>query len=160
MGFILITSSILSIKISFFILICHGFFKSILFICSGVFIHTSLNIQNKSFSFFSKISNPITYYIYFFSVISLIGLPFFTRYIYKHIVLENLLSNTINTLCFISFYIGSMFTIIYSLTLLDSGFLKSLKLSFILPIENINSFFLFFSTLYGFFQKVCFEFFG
>nr|AHZ94361.1 NADH dehydrogenase subunit 5 [Lissoclinum patella] len=153
MGFIVMTCSMVSIKISFFILICHGFFKSMLFMCSGVFIHSSLNIQSKKFTHMSKLSNPMTHYIYLFSVLSLMGLPFFTGFIYKHIVLDNLLSSVMNSVCLVSFYMGSMFTVTYSSSLLDGGIFNTLKINFITQTEKMNSFFfyIFFLFLFGFF---------
>lgn len=139
--FIIITSSIMNVNIAFFVLICHGLFKSILFICSGIFIHSSGNIQFKIFNFFSQITNSITYYIYFISILALIGFPFFTRFIYKHLILDNILSFTINLICVFFFIIRSVFTVIYSLNLLFSNLLKRLKINFIYPTEKINSFY-------------------
>nr|ATN28865.1 NADH dehydrogenase subunit 5 [Lissoclinum sp. TIC-2013-079] len=154
LGLMTMTCSIINSYLSFFLLLCHGFFKSLLFMCSGIFIHSSNNQQNKNYQYMSMIVNPLTSLIFIISLMSLCSISFFTGFFSKHLMLENMMGNVMNCFFFISFLMGSMFTVTYSLMMFFLYF--NMMKSFIILFQEdkmnsffFSSFFLIFFIVYG-----------
>ena len=124
--FIIIIVSFLRSFYRILFLIFHAFFKSLLFLISRLFIHESNRIQyiNKINLFNNKISSLI----YMFSVISLIGIPFFSRFFSKDLILENIWRELINCFFIFIFFLRCRFTISYCFKLINFKYFFSNKL--------------------------------
>lgn len=102
-------------------IIIHGFFKSLLFLTSGLIIHKLINIQDiRQYGSLIFIL-PIEYLYFLISSLSLIAIPYFSGYYTK----ELLILNTFNHyfIIFIFSIIGSWFTFYYSIRLFYYTFL-------------------------------------
>nr|QNV11602.1 NADH dehydrogenase subunit 5 [Neomikiella lychnidis] len=91
-------------KLAFFHLLTHAMFKSLLFLCAGVFIHSMLNFQDIRLSggfnlYFSLMNFNI-------SSLSLSGMPFLAGFYSKDLIMELMMINNINLLIFFFFFIS------------------------------------------------------
>lgn len=117
LGFIIIILRIGNWKLCFFHLFIHALFKSLLFICSGKIIHLSFNNQDvRKYGSLIK-SNPILFFIFFSSLLRLMGFPFFSGFYSKDLILENVIffSDFYGLILFIC----ALFTGIYRLRLIN-----------------------------------------
>lgn len=121
--FIILSSVITSQFISFFLLFLHAFFKSCLFLCSGTLIHRIGNNQLVESSLLGFNPNSFTFVIFLLSSISLLGIPFFSRFFSKDLILENIWGRLVNRLISIIFIFRSSLTVCYTLFLFYSSFL-------------------------------------
>lgn len=102
-------------KLAFFHLLTHALFKSLLFLCAGIFIHRILNFQDIRISggfniFFSILNFNI-------SSLALCGIPFLAGFYSKDIILEFVLISNINLIIF--FFFSTGLTVIYSFRLIN-----------------------------------------
>nr|CUH72600.1 NADH dehydrogenase subunit 5 [Rhopalaea idoneta] len=115
LGFMLLIVSVGGYKMSFFLLCMHAFFKSALFMGSGVFIHFKNNDQfvtkMGSGFFFSK----LTSLCFFVSSLSLMGFPFLSGFFSKDLILENVWGPLLNRFCVFVFIFASSLTVVYTL---------------------------------------------
>jgi NADH-ubiquinone oxidoreductase chain 5 len=152
LGLIIISLGLGFFEYSFLHLITHAIFKSLLFLCAGVFIHSMGDIQDIRLLGGLIISCPSTSFYFITSSIALCGFPFLSGFYSKDIILEifflggaNLfifmivVSSTILTLTYrvrLSFYIffnnmgGQRFTRIAE----ESGILSPMGLLVILSV--------------------------
>ena len=162
LGFIIIIISILRSFFRILFLVFHSFFKSLLFLISGLFIHQSNGEQN--IIKINVVNTKINGMSFYFSLFSLIRLPFFSRYFSKDLVLENIWREVINSIILIIFIFRCILTISYSFKLFfNKKFIIKKKVVNFLIISNnfIWIFFLSFFVLFNrFFIKylVIFEF--
>lgn len=83
-GILIILASYEFINLCFLYLLIHGFFKALSFLSLGFLIKNNNNIQDiKKYGQFLKFFS-INYYILFFSLINLSGLPLFFGFFTKH----------------------------------------------------------------------------
>ena len=108
--------SILRGYISIILLFFHSFFKSLLFIVSRIIIHNFNRNQNKNKIFL--IRGLIVNYSFFFRIISLIRIPFFTGFFSKELILENIWRGFLNSFIFFVFFFGCGITVAYSINLI------------------------------------------
>ena len=103
--------------LAFFHLLRHALFKALLFLCVGVYIHSSLGEQNIFLiSIFSPL--PVASSIIFVSSISLSGLPFLRGFYSKDLILERLIAGDFNILFFLRMTLRASITLLYSARLL------------------------------------------
>nr|CAL24370.2 NADH dehydrogenase subunit 5 [Clavelina lepadiformis] len=118
LGLMILNLSIGNIYLTFFHLCMHAFFKSMLFMGSGVFIHGAQNNQDiRNFGnvfFFTKMSSLGM----FVSSMSLMGMPFLCGYFSKDLILENTWGPLLNRFSWFLFFIASTFTVAYSCRML------------------------------------------
>nr|CBM43262.2 NADH dehydrogenase subunit 5 [Rhabdopleura compacta] len=78
-------------EISFFHLCCHSFFKALLFLCSGSFIHSCY--ENQDLRFFPGVGNilPVTGVCFLVGLVSLMGQPFLSGFYSKDFLLGGFL---------------------------------------------------------------------
>ena len=155
LGLIIIIYSIKNIILTFFHLIIHAIFKSIIFICSGIIIHIIINYQDIRY-----IGNlikfiPLTIIIFFISNLSLCGIPFFSGFYSKDQILEYIFIYKFSYLIYIYLIISTILTVIYSLRLTyylingNFNFLVNYKI-IDLKLINFSIFILIFiSLIYG-----------
>nr|AEV76943.1 NADH dehydrogenase subunit 5 [Camponotus vafer] len=113
--------------LSFYHLLTHAVFKSLLFMCAGILIHFMNN--NQDIRFYGKLNEflPFTMMSFYISSLALMGFPFMAGFYSKDLIMESIYMMNLN-LFIISFVIMSiMFTISYSLRLLYYIFFSEFK---------------------------------
>nr|YP_009443220.1 NADH dehydrogenase subunit 5 [Parapolybia crocea]ATP85020.1 NADH dehydrogenase subunit 5 [Parapolybia crocea] len=118
LGLMMSILSLGKVDLGFFHLFIHALFKSLLFMCSGVFIHQMLN--NQDIRFMGNLINyyPLVSIIFFVSSLSLCGFPFFSGYYSKDLIMEVLLMSKMNYLSLLMLLLSTLFTVSYSIRLL------------------------------------------
>ena len=118
LGVIIFCLSIRLRKYSFFHLLTHAMFKSILFICAGVIIHNIQEWQDIRRLGILIINLPIVIIIFNCASFSLCGIPFLSGFFSKDLILEIYLIRLINKLILLILFISIGLTIIYSMRLI------------------------------------------
>nr|YP_011017388.1 NADH dehydrogenase subunit 5 [Amblyomma neumanni]WQF69051.1 NADH dehydrogenase subunit 5 [Amblyomma neumanni] len=119
-------------ELAFFHLIVHAIFKSMLFLCAGLVIHSFQGIQDirmlgNFFSLSPLISSCMT-----ISILSLMGFPFLSGFYSKDLILEYFFFGLNNFILILIFIIAVMFTFLYCMRLLYIMLMKgSMNLSMI-----------------------------
>nr|AZL93186.1 NADH dehydrogenase subunit 5 [Diapriidae sp. ZJUH_2016010] len=105
-------------NLSFFHLLTHAMFKSLLFMCSGVMIHLMKNFQDIRMLGMLMNYIPFTMMMFNISNLSLCGLYFFSGFYSKDIMLESMVMFNLNYLLFLMVYFSTMLTMMYSIRLI------------------------------------------
>nr|YP_009564772.1 NADH dehydrogenase subunit 5 [Henosepilachna vigintioctopunctata]QAY82223.1 NADH dehydrogenase subunit 5 [Henosepilachna vigintioctopunctata] len=141
--------------LAFFHLLIHALFKALLFMCAGMIIHSSSNIQDIRFLGGLYKNMPLTLSFMNISNLSLCGLPFFSGFYSKDLILEFISMNYLNLFVYVVFYISIGLTVAYSFRLsyyLVFSDLNFLSLNFIFE-NSIKMLFsmmvMFLSTLFS-----------
>ncbi|CAD6238216.1 GSCOCG00012522001-RA-CDS, partial [Cotesia congregata] len=113
--------------ISFFHLIIHAIFKSLLFLCSGIIIHNFFN--NQDIRIISLNNNYIIFVniVFYAASLTLIGIPFLTGFYSKDFIIEIFNIKYNNYFIFLILYISIGLTVSYSIRLIYYINLKILK---------------------------------
>lgn len=127
------------VDLGFIHLVIHALFKSLLFICRGILIHQINNNQDIRF-----IGRLVRYYpfvriVFFVSLLSLCGFPFFSGYYSKDLIIEIFLIRKINLFRLLILLIATLFTVSYRVRLLILVFFNYINKRnyFILVREDI-----------------------
>nr|YP_010610857.1 NADH dehydrogenase subunit 5 [Sahlbergotettix salicicola]WAP91678.1 NADH dehydrogenase subunit 5 [Sahlbergotettix salicicola] len=104
-------------ELSYFHLITHAMFKSLLFLCAGIFIYYMNDTQDIRSMSLVCLNLPFTTSCFNISSLSLCGMPFLSGFYSKDLIIENSLFNSMNLFIFIMFYISLGLTAGYSLRL-------------------------------------------
>jgi len=119
LGVIIVIFSSYFISICFFHLICHAFFKALLFIAIGIVIHWSMDNQFK-IKIFLIYNNYWILIILYVTLINLCSLPFLAGFYSKDFFLLYFLSyNNFNRIYIIRIFFLIFFTIIYSFNIVN-----------------------------------------
>nr|YP_009692235.1 NADH dehydrogenase subunit 5 [Limnephilus hyalinus]QEG98841.1 NADH dehydrogenase subunit 5 [Limnephilus hyalinus] len=111
-------------NLAFFHLLAHAFFKSMLFLCAGILIHSFGDMQDIRFMGNSVKFMPLTCGIFNIANLALCGLPFLTGFYSKDLILEvNLLTN-LNILSFFLCYLSTGLTVCYSVRIFYWSFIS------------------------------------
>nr|UVU30561.1 NADH deshydrogenase subunit 5 [Euceros serricornis] len=107
------------INFSFFHLLTHAMFKSMLFLCSGIMIHNSFNMNQD----IRKLSlmlmfMPVVNMMFNCSIFSLCGIPFMSGFFSKDLILELFLMSKFNFFIFMILFISMGLTFSYSIRLI------------------------------------------
>nr|QDG01007.1 NADH dehydrogenase subunit 5 [Tenebrio molitor] len=104
-------------KLAFFHLLTHALFKALLFMCSGNIIHNVGNCQD--IRFMGSLVNfmPLTCVYFNICNLSLCGLPFFSGFYSKDLILEVMSMGYLNFYIYMIFYISIGLTVCYSVRL-------------------------------------------
>nr|YP_009648555.1 NADH dehydrogenase subunit 5 [Tetraphleps aterrimus]QCE31842.1 NADH dehydrogenase subunit 5 [Tetraphleps aterrimus] len=104
--------------LAYFHLLTHAFFKSLLFLCSGLIIHVMSDSQD--IRHMGGVMNyiPWTCSCFYISNISLCGLPFMSGFYSKDLILENMIFSSFNSLLILIFYVSVGFTSMYTIRLI------------------------------------------
>nr|AZL93172.1 NADH dehydrogenase subunit 5 [Dendrocerus sp. ZJUH_2016009] len=139
-------------NLSFFHLLTHALFKSLMFLCSGVIIHTFSNNQDIRNLGNLVIYLPFISVMFFLSSTILAGFPFFSGFFSKDLMMEMLFMMNKSFYMFFLSLMALISSVLYSFRLLfvlifingklqsylNLGSLKLMKLSlFILMIQSI-----------------------
>nr|ALD88450.1 NADH dehydrogenase subunit 5 [Megachile sculpturalis] len=113
--------SILSIsmwELSFFHLLIHALFKSMMFLCVGSFIHYYSDEQDiRSFGG-SIFIYPFKCFVLVISVICLMGFPFLSGYYSKDLIMEMFFFNKMNKFSLLMLIISTSLTVSYSIRMI------------------------------------------
>lgn len=129
LGYMLFAISIGIINNSYNYLLIHGFFKALLFLCSGILIHLFYN--NQDIRKFGGLIYylPITYIFFFIGTISILSLPFYSGFYSKDIILEY--SFFSYSFLYIIAILGVILTSCYSIKLFFNIFFYKPKMKYI-----------------------------
>nr|YP_010480568.1 NADH dehydrogenase subunit 5 [Nasonia vitripennis]UVN15293.1 NADH dehydrogenase subunit 5 [Nasonia vitripennis] len=114
-------------ELSYFHLIIHAMFKSMMFMCSGILIHGMLNYQDIRFLGKLKYFMPLTFSMLMISNLSLCGMPFMSGFYSKDQILENLFMNNNNLIIYLFVLISTGLTVSYSIRLIYYLLFKTLN---------------------------------
>lgn len=96
LGVIIITLSLGLVELTFFHLISHALFKSLLFLCAGAYIHRYGDIQDIRFLGGVGKIFPLTSFLFIGCSLSLCGFPFLSGFYSKDLILESYFIGSIN----------------------------------------------------------------
>jgi len=142
LGLIIITLSIGFYELSFFHLITHAIFKSLLFLCAGVFIHSMGDIQDIRLIGGLYISCPVTRFYFIGSSLALCGFPFLSGFYSKDLILEVYFMLNINLIIYLVIFISTMFTLTYSVRLVYYIFFNAMGYKTFLYMEEESGIFI------------------
>jgi NADH-ubiquinone oxidoreductase chain 5 len=113
--------------ISFYHLLTHAIFKSILFICAGIIIHLIMN--NQDIRLLGNINEIVPYTIirFYVSNLALCGIPFISGFYSKDLIIEIIYNLRINIFMLVLAVISLIFTVSYSFRLFYYLFFNDLK---------------------------------
>nr|QYK19518.1 NADH dehydrogenase subunit 5 [Neotriplax arisana] len=106
-----------SYKLAFFHLLTHALFKALLFMCAGNIIHSMNNCQDIRFMGGLMSSMPLTCSLMNICNFSLCGLPFFSGFYSKDLIVEVMSMSYLNIFVYIIFYLSIGLTVSYSFRL-------------------------------------------
>nr|AYW52136.1 NADH dehydrogenase subunit 5 [Discolomatidae sp. 1 ACP-2013] len=104
-------------ELTFFHLLTHALFKALMFMCAGMFIHMYFDCQDIRYMGHMIYLMPLTSLIFNISNLSLCGLPFFSGFYSKDLMMEMLSMNYMNLFIYMIFYISIGLTMSYSIRL-------------------------------------------
>lgn len=121
--------------LSFFHLMAHAMFKSLLFLCAGVFIHSYGDIQD--IRLISGLISSLPSSSFYFSLrsMALCGFPFLSGFFSKDMILEIFFRGRINFFFFFLIFVSTIFTLSYTLRLRGAIFFNSGRRSF-MPLKE------------------------
>nr|UJG45235.1 NADH dehydrogenase subunit 5 [Lepidostoma hirtum] len=110
--------------LAFFHLLTHAFFKSLLFLCAGVLIHSFKD--NQDIRLMGGVSNylPIVGGFFNFSNLALCGVPFLAGFYSKDLILEMVSMSEVNLLIYLLGYLSTGLTVSYTFRLLYWSFMS------------------------------------
>nr|DBA43670.1 TPA_asm: ND5 [Bombus laesus] len=114
LGFMMSIYSLEMTDLTFLHLFIHAFFKSMMFMCTGSFIHYMMGIQN--FRFYSGMFYlyPIKGLLLLFSLMMLCGFPFLVGFYSKDLIIEYYFLNNMSIFSIMNLILGTIFTVSYS----------------------------------------------
>nr|QBZ38193.1 NADH dehydrogenase subunit 5 [Stenocranus matsumurai] len=107
-------------------LLIHAVFKSLLFLCSGFFIFGLSGSQDIRFMGNLSIQSPLISSCFLISLFSLCGLPFYSGYFSKDLIVELIILYEVNFFYFFIFFFSIYLTLIYSLRLFYYLFISNI----------------------------------
>nr|ACY09442.1 NADH dehydrogenase subunit 5 [Diachasmimorpha longicaudata] len=114
LGLMIMTISMNYPKLSFFHLITHAMFKSLLFLCSGIMIHNYFNMQDIRMMSFTQMNMPYINLIFNTASLSLCGMPFMSGFYSKDLIIETFTMNQFNWMIFFLMFMSMGLTISYT----------------------------------------------
>nr|YP_010585920.1 NADH dehydrogenase subunit 5 [Lepidostoma longipilosum]UZZ43643.1 NADH dehydrogenase subunit 5 [Lepidostoma longipilosum] len=140
--------------LAFFHLLTHAFFKSLLFLCAGVLIHSFCDTQDiRVMGSVSKYM-PIVGGFFNFSNLALCGVPFLAGFYSKDLILEMMSLSEVNLLIYVLGYLSTGLTVSYTFRLLYWSFINEFNFNSMVSfhsdsIMNKGMYLLFFFSLVG-----------
>jgi len=127
LGLIIITLRMGLRIISFYHLLTHAIFKSMLFICAGVVIHSIIN--NQDIRLFGNLKEVIPYTIicFFIANMALCGAPFMAGFYSKDLIIEIIYNANINLFILVLILVSLILTVSYSFRLYYYIFFRNIN---------------------------------
>lgn len=113
---------------SYYHLLTHAIFKSLLFIRAGVIIHRIINNQDIRIIGGLNEFIPFTIFRFNLTLLALCGFPFMAGFYSKDIVIEIIYFRKFNIIIFMLSVISLIFTVIYSIRLIYYSFFGEFKI--------------------------------
>jgi len=129
LGVMIFSLSIGLWEIAFFHLISHAIFKSLLFLCAGVYIHSFRDTQDVRGLGMNIFRYPVTGSFFVGCSLSICGFPFLAGFYSKDLILEGFFFSPIGGLSSLVLSLGVLFTVVYSIRLVYFIYLKAVKLA-------------------------------
>nr|YP_010708603.1 NADH dehydrogenase subunit 5 [Silvatares holzenthali]WCR50263.1 NADH dehydrogenase subunit 5 [Silvatares holzenthali] len=127
LGFMMMILGIGGQDLAFFHLLIHAFFKSLLFLCAGVLIHSFFNNQDiRKLGSIMKFMPLVSAY-FNISNLALCGVPFLAGFYSKDLILENVLISQVSILSLFMCYFATGLTVSYSFRVLYWSFFSNLS---------------------------------
>nr|APF47530.1 NADH dehydrogenase subunit 5 [Diolcogaster sp. SNS-2016] len=104
--------------LTFFHLITHAMFKSLLFLCSGIIIHNYSNNQDIRLISLNNYYMPLINMIFIISSLTLCGMPFLSGFYSKDLIIEMFNMKFNNFFFFLIMYLSMGLTVSYSFRLI------------------------------------------
>nr|AFI23546.1 NADH dehydrogenase subunit 5 [Peloridora minuta] len=101
-------------ELCFFHLLTHALFKSLMFLCLGVYIHGYGGNQDIRFVGLVFLSYPFVSVCFCISSFSLSAMPFLSGYYSSDLIMEFISMGTLNMMLFLFFYLSAFLTVIYN----------------------------------------------
>nr|UXO94121.1 NADH dehydrogenase subunit 5 [Dolichovespula lama] len=118
LGLMMSILSLGEVDLGFIHLIIHALFKSLLFMCSGILIHQMSNNQDIRYMGSLICYYPFVSLVFFISLLSLCGFPFFSGYYSKDLIMEIFLMSKMNFFSVLMLMVATVFTVSYSVRLI------------------------------------------
>nr|YP_010415139.1 NADH dehydrogenase subunit 5 [Ceratina smaragdula]URX52623.1 NADH dehydrogenase subunit 5 [Ceratina smaragdula] len=118
LGFMMSILSLGFTELTFFHLIIHALFKSLMFLCVGSFIfynNGSQDLRDYSGMFYIY---PFKSLILMFTLMSLSGFPFLVGFYSKDLIMEQFFYSKMNMISLMNLFMSTLFTISYSMRLI------------------------------------------
>ncbi|XP_077272299.1 NADH-ubiquinone oxidoreductase chain 5 [Temnothorax americanus] len=127
LGLIIMILSIGVKIIAFYHLLTHAIFKSILFICAGIIIHSIMN--NQDIRLIGNLSKmiPFTMMRFLISRLALCGFPFIAGFYSKDFIMEEVYRLIVNIFLGVLIMVSLIFTVSYSVRLFYYIFFANIK---------------------------------
>nr|YP_010882161.1 NADH dehydrogenase subunit 5 [Marmessoidea bispina]WID87075.1 NADH dehydrogenase subunit 5 [Marmessoidea bispina] len=106
------------IYFAYFHMLTHAMFKALLFMCSGVIIHSSKDCQDIRFFGNLFIQMPLTCVCFMVASFCLSGIPFLSGFYSKDLILEIYSMSNFNLISYLLFYFSTGLTVSYSIRLI------------------------------------------
>nr|QIT06537.1 NADH dehydrogenase subunit 5 [Sminthurides bifidus] len=117
-----------STELSFFHLVTHALFKSLLFLCAGFYIHSNFNWQDSRLFVNSMRTFPVFSTYFSIASLALSGFPFLAGFYSKDLIIEYFFSSGSTSLpLFCLLVVATGLTLVYSLRLIILIFMFSSK---------------------------------
>nr|YP_009491825.1 NADH dehydrogenase subunit 5 [Dosinia altior]AWI67995.1 NADH dehydrogenase subunit 5 [Dosinia altior] len=117
-GMMMFSISIGAVKVAFFHLVVHAFFKALMFMCVGGVIFYSGGIQDARFLSGLWVKMPLTCVLLLFTNLSLMGFPFMSGFYSKELILGIFLLGDYCLIGFLLLFISLVLTICYSIRMM------------------------------------------
>nr|QYC35774.1 NADH dehydrogenase subunit 5 [Vibidia duodecimguttata] len=118
LGLMFVILSLGSVELAFFHLLIHALFKALLFMCAGNFIHLLNNCQDIRYMGGLIYHVPMTVVYFNISNLSLCGMPFFSGFYSKDLIMEFYSMSSLNLFVYIIMFLSLGFTVSYSIRLM------------------------------------------
>jgi len=104
--------------LTFFHLLTHAIFKSLLFLCAGSIIHNINNFQDIRYIGCLGLKIILTSIFFNIANLALCGIPFLAGFYSKDLILELVTFSNLNLFIYLLFYFSTGLTVIYSFRLI------------------------------------------
>nr|QLY89935.1 NADH dehydrogenase subunit 5 [Brachycentrus maculatus] len=141
--------------LAFFHLLIHAFFKSLLFLCAGVMIHSFKDTQDIRLMMGSVKFMPLVGLFFNISNLALCGAPFLAGFYSKDLILESLFCNNLNFIILIGAYLSTGLTVAYTIRLMyfslftEMNFYPLMNFHFEEKVMEKSMFLLFFLSIFS-----------
>nr|UVU30535.1 NADH deshydrogenase subunit 5 [Xorides funiuensis] len=125
--------------ISFFHLLTHAMFKSMLFMSAGVIIHNMMGFQDIRYINMVLMNMPLVSIMMINSLFSLCGIPFMSGFFSKDLILEMFMMSIMNKFILMILFMSMGLTLMYSLRLMYYSFIKLSYLNLYMKFSLFNN---------------------
>nr|QJD07217.1 NADH dehydrogenase subunit 5 [Ghauriana sinensis] len=116
---LMMTSLFLGLKdLSLFHLCTHAMFKSLLFLCAGIYIFYMNDNQDIRYMSSISLMMPFTSSCFMISNMALCGIPFLSGFYSKDLIMESSSYDMFNLIIYLMFYLSLSLTVIYTIRLM------------------------------------------